>query len=197
MERPASPAPDPQDGGPPRRPVLYVEDHPVNVLLMSAIFERRPGLQLVTATTGEQALCIATGMNPVLLLLDLRLPDCHGRHLLALLRQVAGCQQAPAVAVTADTDFELAGSGFDAMWLKPLRLEQVLAELDQLTGAEAPARRRVPGREPREPRDGGDPRAGPQAQPLPGWGHGPQHAPRAWQADLGSPFNFLSQGDTA
>lgn len=147
----------PDDGSPPRRTVLYVEDHPVNVLLMNAIFERRPALQLVTATTGEQALCIAAGLYPALLLLDLRLPDCHGRHLLPLLRQVPGCDTPPAVAVTADTDFDLEGSGFDALWLKPLRLDQVLAEVDAYTGASSPALRRVPGREQRAA----------QAQPLP------------------------------
>lgn len=190
MHRPASLDLDAADGSAPRRPVLYVEDHPVNVLLMSAIFERRPGLQLVTATTGEQALCVAAGLNPVLLLLDLRLPDCHGRHLLPLLRQVAGCSGVPAVAVTADGDFDLEGSGFDALWLKPLRLDRVLAELDQFTGENGAALRRVPGREPREPWPA-------QAQPLPERGHGPLHARPAWQADLGSPFNFLSQGDTA
>ena len=123
-----------------RLPVLYVEDHPVNAMLMSALFERRPGLHLVVATTGEQALRLVPGLRPVLLLLDLRLPDCHGMHLLPLLRVHA--RAAPAVAVTADDDFDIRHSGFCELWAKPLRLDRVLERLDAILG---PARTRVPG----------------------------------------------------
>ena len=71
-------------------------------LLMAAILERRPELELVIATTGEEALCMAAGLHPALLLLDLGLPDCHGSRLLGLLRALPGCETVPAVAVTAD-----------------------------------------------------------------------------------------------
>jgi CheY-like chemotaxis protein len=114
-----------------RRPVLYVEDHPVNALLMNAIFERRPQFDLVIATTGKEALCMASGLHPALLLLDLSLPDCHGSQLLGLLRALPGCESAPAVAVTAHADFE--GTGFCELWPKPLHLEQVLTRLEVLT----------------------------------------------------------------
>jgi CheY-like chemotaxis protein len=116
-----------------RRSVLYVEDHPVNALLMSAIFERRPQLELVIATTGKEALCVAAGLKPALLLLDLSLPDCHGSQLLGLLRALPGCESVPAVAVTAHADFEIEGTGFCELWPKPLHLEQVLTRLEALT----------------------------------------------------------------
>lgn len=117
----------------PRR-VLYVEDHPVNAMLMSAMFDRRPELSLVIAVDGRQALSLARGLEPALLLLDLRLPDCHGSQLLPLLRQVPGCAGAPAVAVTADGDFDITGTGFSELWAKPLRLDEVLQRLDALLG---------------------------------------------------------------
>lgn len=116
-----------------RRPVLYVEDHPVNALLMGALFERRPELRLVVATTGQEALCLIAGLQPVLLLLDLRLPDCHGAQLLPLLRLHTA--DAPAVAVTADDDFDITGTGFCEMWTKPLHLHEVLARVDALTSS--------------------------------------------------------------
>jgi len=119
-----------------RRSVLYVEDHPVNAMLMSALFERRPGLKLVLAETGQQAVAIASGLHPVLLLLDLRLPDCHGSQLLPLLRQLPGCDRAPAVAVTAEDDFDITSTGFSEIWTKPLNLDLVLRRLDALTGVE-------------------------------------------------------------
>ena len=116
-----------------RRPVvLYVEDHPVNAVLMEALFERRPGLRLVIAETGQEALRVAQGLNPQLLLLDLQLPDCHGSELLPLLRQLPGCGGAPAVAVTANSDFDITGTGFIELWPKPMNLDLVLERLDRL-----------------------------------------------------------------
>jgi CheY-like chemotaxis protein len=120
-----------------RRTVLYVEDHPVNALLMAAIFERRPQLELVVATSGAQAMRAAAGLWPVLLLLDLGLPDCHGSELLGRLRTLPGLEAPPAIAVTADAAFALAGTGFGELWSKPLHLDRVLARLDALTGVSA------------------------------------------------------------
>lgn len=116
----------------PAKTVLYVEDHPVNVLLMQALFERRPGLRLVVATSGQRAWRISAHLHPVLLLLDLRLPDCHGTELLALLRQRPGCAGVAAVAVTAEPDFDPSGTGFSEIWAKPLDLVFVLRRLGQL-----------------------------------------------------------------
>ncbi|HEV6963935.1 response regulator [Roseateles sp.] len=124
---------------PARQTVLYVEDHPVNVLLMAAILERRPDLDLVVANTGAEALRLAEGLGPVLLLLDLGLPDCHGSELLPRLRALPGCASAPAVAVTADADFEIEGTSFCELWPKPLVIDQVLQRIDTLTGSTAAA----------------------------------------------------------
>lgn len=121
----------------PRRTVLYVEDHPVNALLMAAIFEHRPQLELVIATNGEEAMRTAARLRPALLLLDLGLPDYHGAELLVRLRALPGLATPPAVAVTADVGFVIEGRGFCEMWPKPLNLELVLARLDALTGVPA------------------------------------------------------------
>lgn len=123
-----------------RKTVLYVEDHPVNVLLMSGIVERRPDIDLVVATTGQEALRMADGLHPDLLLLDLGLPDCHGSQLLNWLRALPCCQAAPAIAVTADVTFDIAGTGFCELWTKPLYVDRVLARLDALIGT-APDRK--------------------------------------------------------
>ncbi|MEO6276494.1 response regulator [Roseateles sp.] len=127
----------------PRLTVLYVEDHPVNALLMTAICERRPQLELVVATSGADAMRAAVGLRPVLLLLDLGLPDCHGSQLLGRLRALPGLETAPAIAVTADAAFDIAGTGFSELWSKPLHLDQVLARLDALTGVSATPRQRL------------------------------------------------------
>jgi CheY-like chemotaxis protein len=113
--------------------VLYVEDHPVNVMLMQALFEQRPGLRLVVATDGADALRMAARLQPLLMLLDLRLPDCHGSRLLQWLRQLPTCRDVPAIAVTAEDDFQIAGTTFLELWAKPLNLRRVLERLDALT----------------------------------------------------------------
>jgi CheY-like chemotaxis protein len=115
--------------------VLYVEDHPTNVSLMKAIFRRRPHLELVVANDGREARELATHLQPSLLLLDLRLPDTHGVTLLKELRRVEGWANIPAVAVTAESGFQLAGSGFSEVWAKPLDLAFLLGRLDHLTSA--------------------------------------------------------------
>lgn len=119
------------------REVLYVEDHPTNVSLMKAVFKRRPNLELVVATDGQEARDLALHLQPSLLLLDLRLPDTHGAALLKELRRVEGWADIPAVAVTAELDFPLAGTGFCELWAKPLDLALLLSRLDHLTAPRA------------------------------------------------------------
>jgi CheY-like chemotaxis protein len=99
-----------------RRHVLYVEDHAINALLMAAYFEHRPSLELVVAPTGGDALALAADLQPAVLLLDLNLPDCDGFGLLKQLRGVPGCEQAPAVLVTADVMADIDGSEFCELW---------------------------------------------------------------------------------
>ena len=112
--------------------VLYVEDQPVNVALMEALFAMRPDLKLNVATNGEEGYQAATQDPPDLLLLDLRLPDCHGTELLARLREHPALSEVPAAAVTADELFDLSGSTFTETWRKPLDIRRVLSRLDGL-----------------------------------------------------------------
>ncbi|HUG24792.1 response regulator [Piscinibacter sp.] len=123
--------------------VLYVEDHPVNVLLMEALFGKLPRAELRVATTGESGMEMAVERVPDLLLLDLRLPDCHGCDLLQRMRSVPALAAVPAVAVTAeDTLDNLADAGFLEVWRKPMDLSAALARLAWLL-AEAPAAARA------------------------------------------------------
>jgi CheY-like chemotaxis protein len=125
---------------PPRR-VLYIEDHPVNVLLMQAVFAKRPAYALEVALDGKSGLraarraCRDDG-PPDLLLLDLRLPDCHGAELLERLRGLPGYAQITAIAVTAELDFDVEGTSFSEVWIKPTDPQQMLERLDQLLAPE-------------------------------------------------------------
>jgi CheY-like chemotaxis protein len=124
-------SPDPQDSEI-RDVVLYVEDHPVNVLLMQTVFELRPELELVIAVDGASAMAAAARLHPSLLLLDLRLPDCHGTQLLERMRTIPGWEQIPAIAVTAEAEFMPTGTTFSDVWHKPLRVPTLLTRLDRV-----------------------------------------------------------------
>jgi CheY-like chemotaxis protein len=118
-------------GRPGRPQVLYVEDEPTNLLLMQALFRLRPHLHLVTATDGAEVTALAPSIRPALILLDLRLPDCWGSDLLPQLRERFRWRHVPAVAVTAEVDFDGSRSGFIETWHKPLDLQFVLQRLDR------------------------------------------------------------------
>jgi len=120
-----------------REVVLYVEDHPVNVLLMQTVFELRPELALVVAVDGASAMDVAATIRPALLLLDLRLPDCHGTELLERMRAIPGWEQIPAIAVTAEAEFMPTGTTFSDVWHKPLRVPTLLARLDRVIAPRA------------------------------------------------------------
>jgi CheY-like chemotaxis protein len=125
-----------------RAHVLYVEDNPVNVLLLEAIAARRPHLELQSVGTAAEALRLALDRPPQLLLLDQHLPDMQGNELLAQLHQDPRLRRVPAVMVSADHTVPAQSAaravGFCDSWGKPLDLRQVLAGLDALCPPPAP-----------------------------------------------------------
>jgi len=145
-----APSHDPFFGEPDEatRQVLYVEDHPVNVLLMQGLLAQRPAVRLTVADSGAEALRVAMAHPPHLLLIDLHLPDCRGADLLERLRAVPALARVPAVAVTADEDAHLEDTSFLEAWNKPLDLYATLRRLDALlelgTGAERAGRHAAP-----------------------------------------------------
>ena len=116
--------------------MLYVEDNPVNVLLMEAIIGLRPGVQLQVAGSVAQGLAAALANPPDLLLLDMQLPDGDGVSLLQALRGHPHLLNVPAVVVSAAaraSDLARARElGFAAYWTKPVVVDDVLAGLDTL-----------------------------------------------------------------
>jgi len=118
------------------RRVMYVEDNPVNALLMQSVFEDVPDFRLEVVVNGERALQ-AVGLEvPDVLLLDMHLPDTDGLRLLADLREKLGPAMVPAIAVSADAmpdDIALARkAGFVDYWTKPLDVSAIVPSLRHL-----------------------------------------------------------------
>jgi signal transduction histidine kinase/CheY-like chemotaxis protein len=115
--------------------VLYIEDEPVNALVMQALFESMPdhAPRLVVATTGEDGLVEARRLMPDLILLDMNLPDQDGLSVLAKKRRDTRIEHIPVIAVSADAlpeqiDRAMA-AGCQGYWAKPMDLSIVLSEL--------------------------------------------------------------------
>lgn len=120
------------------RQVLYVEDDPVNALLMQGIVELRPGCRLQVARSGAEA-CDYVGKHSVdLVLCDLRLPDVAGDALLSELHAAGLAATVPALLVTAENAHVAADlardSGFDGFWSKPLDVAATLRSLERWLG---------------------------------------------------------------
>ncbi|MCC7152524.1 MAG: PAS-domain containing protein [Rubrivivax sp.] len=116
--------------------VLYVEDNPVNQLLMQGMLGVLKDLDLRLAADAQSAFDLGAQWPPDLLLLDIQLPGINGHQLLQRLRVLPGLGQTPAVAVSANaaaTDLSQAqASGFDHYLTKPLVLDELLAVVTRL-----------------------------------------------------------------
>ena len=126
-----SPEAAPQPAGAPgSKTVLYIEDDPVNVMLMEAMLAQLPQVQLLSAALPEQGLALAATMAPDLILLDIQLPGIDGFEVLRRLRARPETRAIPVIAVSAnamhgDVDEGL-NAGFNQYLTKPLELTRLL-----------------------------------------------------------------------
>lgn len=87
----------------PTTTILYVEDDLINQELMRRLIRKRPGLRLVIAGRGADALEAAAAERPALILLDRHLPDMTGDKLLQLLRARPEAEAVPVIVLSGDT----------------------------------------------------------------------------------------------
>ncbi len=110
--------------------ILYIEDNPANVKLMTAIIEQQPGLSLVCAGDAETGLLLADQEPPDLILLDINLPGMGGFEALDNIRGIDGLKNVPVFAVSAEVlpiDVERGvAAGFDMYIKKPFEITELL-----------------------------------------------------------------------
>lgn len=123
--------------------LLYIEDNPVNVLVVEQLVRSRAGLSFASEATGEAGVECARRLNPDLILIDIQLPDIDGLEVLRRLRTHPETAHTPCIALSAnalpeDIDRALA-AGFSDYWTKPIDFVPFLATLERMfPGATAP-----------------------------------------------------------
>jgi CheY-like chemotaxis protein len=122
--------------------VLYIEDNVSNLKLVERLLERLPAVRLMPAMQGRIGLELARRHQPDLILLDLHLPDLHGRDVLRALKDDPATARIPVVVLSADATpsqvERLLAAGASDYATKPIDVEWLLDAVTA-TARDAPA----------------------------------------------------------
>jgi CheY-like chemotaxis protein len=122
--------------------VLHIEDNVANRRLIERIFERRPSIEVITATEGLVGIDVARVRQPSVVLLDVDLPDVSGAVVLKCLRADPTTAAIPVVVVTADADYRqiqrFLETGAVAYFTKPIDVRRLLDMIDELIDEQPP-----------------------------------------------------------
>jgi len=118
------------------RPIILLVDDYADALPAWEAFLQAEGFDVLTATTGRDALSCATLEKPDLVVLDLNLPDVPGCEVAQALRSRDDTRHIPLIAATGyshGAQFDQArDAGFDAIIVKPCEPVTLIAEIRRL-----------------------------------------------------------------
>ncbi|MBH9578600.1 response regulator [Inhella sp. 1Y17] len=104
--------------------LLYIEDNPVNALVVEELVSRRADIELRGAEDGQSGLALARDWRPHLVLLDMQLPDLDGFQVRQALAEHPDTAAIPCIALSANAmpeDIKSAlAAGFADYWTKPI-----------------------------------------------------------------------------
>ncbi len=116
--------------------VLIVDDHPLLRRGVSQLLELEPGFVCVgEASSGQEALQLAAGQQPDLILLDLNMTGMDGLETLRALRKAA-VESRIIILTVSDSDSDVVQAmrdGADGYLLKDTEPEDLVAQLRQAT----------------------------------------------------------------
>jgi signal transduction histidine kinase/CheY-like chemotaxis protein len=129
--------------------VLYIEDNPANIEVVTRFLRTRPGVRLQSVTTGQAGLEVAAREIPDLILLDLHLPGLHGDEVLTRLRDKPATAGIPVAILSAEASptiiRHMRTRGVIAYLTKPLDLTELGELLDSVAaGHDADPATRTP-----------------------------------------------------
>ena len=108
--------------------VLVVDDDPCIVELLSAMLSLE-GYAVRTATSAGQAMQLARGLAPDIVLVDWMMPEMDGMDLCRMLKKHTETASVPVIVISANDRVRTASreAGADAWLLKPFDLDDLLA----------------------------------------------------------------------
>jgi signal transduction histidine kinase/CheY-like chemotaxis protein len=128
-----------------RHKVLYIEDNMANVRLVERVFQRRDDVDVIAAMQGRLGVALAREHRPVLVLLDLHMPDINGDEVLRQLREDPATATTPVVIVSADATAgqieRLLAEGATGYLTKPLDLQELLTVFNSAVETTQPSLR--------------------------------------------------------
>lgn len=110
--------------------ILYVEDNPNNLRLMTELLDRFDNISILSANSGEEGLKIARDAILDLIILDINLPGMNGFETLQVLQSFSNTKNIPVIALSAsamplDVDRGIK-AGFQYYITKPYAIEDLL-----------------------------------------------------------------------
>ncbi|MFQ5931322.1 MAG: PleD family two-component system response regulator [Nitrospiraceae bacterium] len=112
-----------------KKKVLLVDDDPLFLRYLTRLFPRKE-YEVLTVSSGEEALEQARRLRPDLVILDLDMPDPDGIETCKLLKAEEATRQIAVIILTAMESLELNQMAFDAgaqaMVLKSMNRERLL-----------------------------------------------------------------------
>lgn len=131
--RDASTAIDDACGSAPAARVLYIEDEPLNALLMTELLRSVPQWTLQVARDGLSGVEAARARRPDLILTDMQLPGLDGYGVLARLREDPLLESVPCLVLSADAHDahvkRALDAGFDGYLTKPVDLHELVSRI--------------------------------------------------------------------
>jgi CheY-like chemotaxis protein len=113
--------------------LLYIEDEPLNTLLVREALRDRPDWRVLHAADGRAGLALAQTCKPEVVLTDINLPGLTGLDIVQALRADAALAGTLCIALSADATpgqiDRAMQAGFDDYWTKPLDVLELAGRL--------------------------------------------------------------------
>ena len=113
--------------------LLYIEDEPLNTLLVQEALRERSDWRVLHAADGRSGLALVQTEKPEVVLTDINLPGLSGLDIVRAMRADAALAGTLCIALSADAtpgQIERAmQAGFDAYWTKPLDVLELAGRL--------------------------------------------------------------------
>ena len=125
--------------------VLAVDDEPLTLRLLKDRLEAND-YEVLTADNGGEALAIALGAKPDIILLDIMMPVMDGFEVLAKLRATEQGKDMPVIVVTACSQIQGLNRaerlGVSSYIVKPFDMNELLGKIEDVAGKHVVAKSR-------------------------------------------------------